>query len=199
MAYAALGRWQEAVKPYRQSSRLKPDFVEALYNLATAYHHLGHYEDEINTWKDAIRIKPDSALAANNLGVAFGKVGRYREEIKSCKQAVKIKPDLAVAHYNLAVSYLLQGDRHLARKEEKTLELLDSGLTQKLRNLTADQYTMRVGGASRLKGRSSADSLPSDFDRTTVTTIAGGVNFPITNETGKRGQADAVGPSGGLE
>jgi tetratricopeptide (TPR) repeat protein len=195
LTYAGLGRWQEAIEPYRQAFHLKPDFVEALYNLAAAFHKLGRYRDEIVTWKDAIRVKPDSALAHNNLGVAYGKLGRYREEIRSCKQAVKIKPDLAVAHYNLAVSYLMQGDRHSSREEGKALESLDSSLAQELRDWTASQYTMRVSDASSLNKRSTfpaADSLPSAFDETTVGMTTGKTSFPVTDEIVNQSQADAM-------
>src|SRR5258708_2622809 len=63
MGYRALGRWQEAVEAYKQAIQLKPDYVEAHYNLGLTYAQLGRWPEAAEAYKQAIQLKPDTAEA----------------------------------------------------------------------------------------------------------------------------------------
>jgi len=101
-----LGRYPEAIEPYRRAIRIEPDDIDTLNNLCVAYGMVGRYNEAIETCKEAIRIKADLPEVYNNLGWTYHRIGRYQEAIEFCKQAIRIKPDFAFAHYNLGNNYV---------------------------------------------------------------------------------------------
>jgi tetratricopeptide (TPR) repeat protein len=100
-----LGRYSEAIEPYQQAIRLKPDDMDTLNNLCVAYAMTERYNEAIESCKQAIHLMPGLAEAHNNLGWSYHKLGRYQEAMESCKQAIRLKPDFALAHYNLGNNY----------------------------------------------------------------------------------------------
>jgi Tfp pilus assembly protein PilF len=112
--YFKSGKYEEAIKSFKQAIEIDPDFAEVHYNLGLAYFESGKYEEAIDAYKHAIRIDPDAADAHYNLGTDYGKSGMYKEAIESFKQAVRIDPDYASAHHNLGVAY-----RKTGRNEEE--------------------------------------------------------------------------------
>jgi tetratricopeptide (TPR) repeat protein len=134
VAYSKVGRWQEAIEAYRQSTRIKPAF-DALYNLGNAYSELGRWQEAVEAYKQAIAIKPDLAQAYSNLGNSYYNLGRRMEAVEAYRQAIALKPDFAEAHYNLGVAYLQIGDKGSALEECKILKTLDAERANKLFNL----------------------------------------------------------------
>ena len=67
MAFAQLGRMQEAMEHWEQALRIKPNFAEAHYNLGAALGQAGRLHDAIGHYEQALRIKPDYPGAQNNL------------------------------------------------------------------------------------------------------------------------------------
>jgi S1-C subfamily serine protease len=59
-SYLELSMYKEAIKLYKQSLKIKPDFADVYVNLGVAYYKLGNYTDSIDAYKRAIRIKPNS-------------------------------------------------------------------------------------------------------------------------------------------
>jgi tetratricopeptide (TPR) repeat protein len=109
LAYAGLGRHQEAIEAYEQAVRIKPDYAGAYYNLGLAYSNLGRFQEAIEANKQAINIEPDYARAYYNLGLAYSHLGRFQEAIEANKQAININPDYAGAYNNLGAACLRLG------------------------------------------------------------------------------------------
>jgi len=100
-----LGLYRDAIEPYQQAIRIKPDDPEIHNNLCVAYAMIGEHLEAVESCKRAIILKSDLAEAHNNLGWSFYKLGRYQEAIGACKEAVRHKPDFAKAHYNLGNTF----------------------------------------------------------------------------------------------
>ena len=61
------GRIDKAIGCYEQALRIKPDFVEAHYNLGVTLEQMGCVEEAIGHYEEALRIKPDYAQARDGL------------------------------------------------------------------------------------------------------------------------------------
>ncbi len=64
------GRVDEAIVHYRKALQIKPDFVEAQYNLGTALAGCGRFDEAITEYEKALQIRPEDADARTNLGIA---------------------------------------------------------------------------------------------------------------------------------
>ena len=61
-----IGMLDQAVNAYRKATSIKPDYVDAHYNMGIALHDLGDYNKSIEAYKKAISLKPDYADAYCN-------------------------------------------------------------------------------------------------------------------------------------
>ena len=60
--YVELGRYKDAVEPFKQAIRIEPDNADAWFYAGYCYVELGRYKDAVESSKQAIRIKPDYAV-----------------------------------------------------------------------------------------------------------------------------------------
>jgi len=113
LAYAAVGRREEAVTMYKKAVELNPDYAHAYNNLGLAYAAAGRREDAIVMYRKAIEASPNYVLAYSNLGLAYAAAGRKEEAIAMFKKVIEINPNYTDAYSNLGVLYAALG-----RKEE---------------------------------------------------------------------------------
>jgi len=104
-----INRLDDAANCYRQSLSLKPDHVEALFNLANVLQQQYRLEEAVTCYRQILAIQPDYAEAHNNLGVALMAQGKLDEAGASFEQAVAYKSGYAEAHNNLGVAYKKRG------------------------------------------------------------------------------------------
>jgi hypothetical protein len=109
-------RYGEAIKEYREATRLDPGLAVAHNNLGVIYEKLGRYGDAEREYLTALRIRPGYALAHNNLGVVYEKLGRYDEAVREFKTAIGLKPHNEVFNRNLRHVYELIRYRNLKQK-----------------------------------------------------------------------------------
>jgi tetratricopeptide (TPR) repeat protein len=88
---------------------LKPDYVEAIYNLGVTLQEQGRFDEAEANYKKAIALKPDFPEARNNYGATLKKLGRLGEAEASYRKAIALKPDYVEAIYNLGVTLQEQG------------------------------------------------------------------------------------------
>ncbi len=69
VAWHHLGALDRARGCYQQSLALRPDYPEALNNLASVDFARGHYRDALRLYQRAFRLNPQNAFFAANLGV----------------------------------------------------------------------------------------------------------------------------------
>ena len=126
------GKFEEAVKAFKQAIKLKPDYAEAHYNLGDAYAQLQQYKKAIEEYKQAIKLKPDFAMAHNNMGTAHYKLGEHKKAIAAYKEAIRLDPKLGATHFNLGTVYFVYGDQQAAFEQYQILKPLDPSLAAKL-------------------------------------------------------------------
>ena len=62
-----LGRYDDAEAAYRQALQLRPDYADALNNLASAWKHVGRLDDALRCYRGACLRKPDDAAIHSSL------------------------------------------------------------------------------------------------------------------------------------
>lgn len=108
-----LGLLDDAIEHCATAVKLKPDYVDAWYNLAQAYMHSDRPQDAVAAYKKVTDLKSDYVEAHFNLGFALEQLGDYASAIKSYRKAVSIKPDYAEAYCNLGnlINNINQGSK----------------------------------------------------------------------------------------
>ena len=108
-----MGRFDEAVRCYRQGLACNPDYIEALFNLGSVLQVQYKTKEAIDCYHRVLKIKPDYAEAHNDLGVALMAQLRWDDAVASFSQALVCKPGYAEACNNLGVAF-----KNLGRMEE---------------------------------------------------------------------------------
>ncbi|SEW11374.1 Tetratricopeptide repeat-containing protein [Chryseobacterium wanjuense] len=66
-----LQEFEEAIKHYKLSLKLNPNYAEAWKNLGTAYYYLGNHEEELVCYDKALEINPNLVEALFSKGVTL--------------------------------------------------------------------------------------------------------------------------------
>ena len=122
-----------ARKYYERSSKLDPNYSEAINNLGTVYYAQKSYRRAIGQYKKALRMKPESASMISNLGTAYFARKNYELAQELYQKALELDPDVferrstqgtllqersveerAKMHYTLAKAYAKTGKTDLA-------------------------------------------------------------------------------------
>jgi tetratricopeptide (TPR) repeat protein len=107
--YYDAGKFEEAIRSYKEAIQIKPDYEYAHLNLGLAYERIGHLDEAIIAYKAAIEIKHDFAMAYFFLGAAYGFKGRRNEAKEAYKKAIQLKENDKYAHFNLGLMYKEEG------------------------------------------------------------------------------------------
>jgi len=83
-----------AKRYYERSSKLKPDYAEAINNLGTIYYAQKNYRRAITAYKKALEYSPESASMLMNLGTAYFARKNYDLAFTSYQQALKLDPEV---------------------------------------------------------------------------------------------------------
>ena len=83
--FCQLGPYQDAIEPFKQAIRIKPDLAEAHCNLGAIFANIGRYQDAIESYKQTIKIKPDYVNAHSNLGIVYLATGDRNSAVEECK------------------------------------------------------------------------------------------------------------------
>lgn len=97
-----LGLMGEAVRCGRQAVAIRPDYVEAHYNLGQAYKRLNKSPEAEASFRAAVRLRPDYAEAWDNLGYILQEQGKKDEAMACYQEALRLRPDFTGTRYLLA-------------------------------------------------------------------------------------------------
>ncbi|MFN8061376.1 MAG: tetratricopeptide repeat protein [Vicinamibacterales bacterium] len=109
-ALAAQGKRQEAANAYRRAIDLKPDYAEAMNNLALVLRDAGRVPEAVSLLERAVAANPAFEQAHNNLGSFHRSTGRLADARREFETAVRLAPDYADALANLAAIAATEGD-----------------------------------------------------------------------------------------
>ena len=154
LALYKLGKYEEAIKAYKEAINLKKDFAEAHYNLGDAYSQLRDYKKAIEAYKQAIRSQPDFATAYNNLGMAHYKLGEHKKAVAAFKTSVLLNPKSSLTYFNLGATYVERDNKEAALEQYRILKTMDAQVADRLYalifKLTANVFDSRGTNGVRL-------------------------------------------------
>lgn len=102
LCLAAGERVTQALEKLEMATRLKPDFVEAWYNLGVLQRQTNQIEAAVASYRKVLRLSPHHLSALNNLGDMLSQMGQRAEAIVLLQHALALRPDFTDAQYNLA-------------------------------------------------------------------------------------------------
>ncbi len=109
-----LGMYQGAVDAYKVAVSLKPDFVDAYYNMGVAYGSLEErgvlpIHKAIWALKQAVSIKPDFVHALIALGASYIKNQELEGAVETLEEALKCDPREPDGAYYLGIAHRMSG------------------------------------------------------------------------------------------
>ena len=110
-AFLKLKLLDVAIQAFDRALKLKPDYIDAIYNRANAF-LFGPLDLAVQGFERVIREKPLYALAFNGRGLALLELKRFDEALADFNQALRLKPDLGQAMANRARTLVETGDVH---------------------------------------------------------------------------------------
>ena len=125
--YANLGKLDAAISCFEKALSIKPNYVEAHYNLGSANHKLGQLDIAVRSYKKVVEIEPEYAVIHKNriLSVIyFFSKGLLPDAINALEVLIKESPNDALLFNMIGGCYASQGKTDLAIKfYEKALIL----------------------------------------------------------------------------
>jgi len=122
-----LGKLDAAISFYEKAISIRPEYVDAHYNVGSAHHKLGRLDAAVTSYKKVVAISPDYAVTHNNkiLSVIyFFSKGLIPDAIDVLEELIKGSPNDALLFNMTGGCYASQGKTNLAIKfYEKALVL----------------------------------------------------------------------------
>ncbi len=97
-----LGKRDKALVSYDRALKVRPDYVEALFNRGVTLHELERFEEALASYDSALKLRPDFAEALSNRGNALKELKRFDEALASYDRALKVRPAYLAALFNRA-------------------------------------------------------------------------------------------------
>lgn len=110
-AHHAMGRVDEAMAGYQAALALRPDLVEAHFNLGLIHLSRDRYQAAIDAYLTALSLKPHWPEAHFNLAQAYEQAGVPEAAVIAYERALELKSDYYEACYNLGC-HLLRTTRY---------------------------------------------------------------------------------------
>jgi tetratricopeptide (TPR) repeat protein len=97
---------ERAIWAFKDSIRIKPDYIHAHIGLGASYIKNRQMPEAIEVLTQARTVDPKDASVLYYLGVAYRMASRREEAIEALKKSVHLKADSVQALYDLALTYL---------------------------------------------------------------------------------------------
>jgi tetratricopeptide (TPR) repeat protein len=138
------GRFDDAVKTYRELVRLVPGNAGLLINLGLALHSAGKHEEAGRQFEAALKLSPKDADAWYLLGMARLNLNEQKDAMAAFDRALAIQPSHEQARFELGSAYLSAGRPDRALKQfdllpESSRKLF--GLGRAHRDLAAQKFS----------------------------------------------------------
>jgi len=104
--YSHAGKFDDAIRHLREAVKLKPDFTDAVGNLAKAYYRKAK-------WRELIQLLTSNPATADTLiqiGFAQEQLGEGDAALETYRQAVSLDPGASFAHANIGAILTRRGD-----------------------------------------------------------------------------------------
>ena len=118
--------YEEAIKLYTESLKLRPNDIKSLFRRARSYEELGIYEKAVTDFNKILEIDKENINALLSLSVNSIRNKDYLSGESYSKRAIKLNPDLDQAHFLLGRTLQYQGLFNDAMRSFKTSISLNS-------------------------------------------------------------------------
>jgi len=114
------GQTDKGIDLVREALSVKPDYVEAHYNLARALQTIGRLDEAAIHYNKVLAVSPNNADAQNNFGAILLEQKRFDEAIKHFEKSLAINRTNPQSHSNIgiALSELRRYDLAITRFEQ---------------------------------------------------------------------------------
>jgi len=142
--FSELSRYVEAIEAYKLVTDLKPNHVDAYYELGWCHSELCQYEEAAAAHEQEIRLRISKASGANEKGIselarAYEELGmnyffdlRLPEAEQALRQAIALTPNSLQAHQGLVAVYKEMGNDSEAENEQRVVSRLEAAITPRL-------------------------------------------------------------------
>ena len=96
--YKNTNRQEEALKLYRKSISINPEYSEAYINIGNLLREQGRHEHALEATLKALAINPNDSKTYFNLGLIYKELGITEKAIASIIQSLSLNPDNPVAN-----------------------------------------------------------------------------------------------------
>jgi tetratricopeptide (TPR) repeat protein len=128
----------DAIKQYREAIDIKPDYVEAYFNLGNALTKKGDVDDAIYNYRKALQIDPDFFKSYYNIAKILYGEGKIAEAIDNFQRALTINKETPQTLFNLSWIYSTSENKSY-RNGKKAVKL-----AEKLCRLTGHQQPLAL-------------------------------------------------------
>ena len=147
-AFAASGKFEQAIGEFREAVRLDAGNGQAHYALAGLLLEARQYEDAVGEFRAALRLMPDSIEAHDSLGIALASGGKLDEAISEFRAALRLTPESVKARNNLGIALASQGKLDEAIEQFQQALSVDPNSADARRNLATALQRRRPSARS---------------------------------------------------
>ena len=123
--HTATGRYDEAIRTFRQALELRKDYAEALIGQAIALEGRGEFGEAEVACRAAIALRPEFWRGYNCLGIIFFKQGQFARAVEPWRRVIRLSPDNARGWYNLgAADFYLDRFEDAVRAYQRSIDIL---------------------------------------------------------------------------
>lgn len=116
--------FKAAISQYKKALSIKPDFVDALVNLAVGYSYAGRWQSAEKLLKDSLNlVDTQTGVIHYNIGLLYERLGRTAGAIDYYQRALGSEMEQWVLYRRLARMYMTLG------REEEAVEALKTALS----------------------------------------------------------------------
>lgn len=145
-------RFEEAMQEYREAIRLKPDFIEAYYNMGLIYKATKQYNESIYIYRKILSISAYDARhfakVYNEIGISYSELGDQNQAVAAFAAAVKYNPEFVELRNNYAFALMSKGNLEDALREFKSVLSIDPN-NKYAAEAILEIVAKKAGGTSR--------------------------------------------------
>lgn len=142
--FSELSRYAEAIEAYKLVTDLKPNHVDAYYELGWCHTELDEYAEAAAAHEQEIKLRISNASGADEKGIsklsrAYEELGmsyffdlRLPEAEQALRHAIALIPRSLQAHQGLVAVYKEMGNDSEAEKEQGVVSQLEAAITPRL-------------------------------------------------------------------
>jgi Tfp pilus assembly protein PilF len=150
-AYAAAGRWSEAVDAYQKAVAVMPTDADLFTDLGLAWQRTGRHDRAVEAYRTALQLNPRSGRVHNNYGQLLWELGQLDEALIEFRYAVGNEPQSSLATYNLGLALEANGRR------QEAMDAWEAFLRAGHASADSEEWTTKIkDGLARLRPTASA-------------------------------------------